>query len=657
MKKSLQLFFVLGVLSSANAQQKNNNGAKIVLQSKHSMVNQSAPYSPYKGIHGEYNIPFSKVFQKNETVSSSNKTEWSWYSEEEIGQTRYDIQTNATIYNHIVNNADGTISAIWTTAHSANPYDDRGTGYNYFNGTAWGAVTDARIEGDRVGYTTILNTQSGKEYVLAHNTNKSQLHESFRESKGTGTWVSDTTLKSPHEWGNFWPKSALGGANGETIHAISITYPTAGQNSTDPAYYNGQTGAILYSRGEFSSGSPLQIVWSIYNDTLPLLGPTHYSGFSADDYTIDAKGETIVIVAGGFGQDVVMIKSLDNGTSWTKTVVQQFPIPKYDYLTMTSDTNSDGAPDTLWTNDGALAALIDNTGLVHVFYGRQRMLGPALGELLSYPFTDGLYYWNENSTAEAIIAAVKDMDNTGAIEYYEYDQGNTWPFGLYSGQSLTTFPSAGVDANNNIYLTYSSIAELTYNSNNKSYRHQYVMRSDDQGATWWPSLDITENYTAGQSTYPVVEGVYGSIARRVDTHAHIVYQRDDGPGTGVPTGSTGSPDEGDNTSVNSIVYVKVPIANLINDVGVSENKNAISAVGVYPNPASDVANLVIKSAADQTATITISNMLGQQLATFSKSVIAGTNRVTVDVQNYNTGVYFIKTTIGSSSVTSKVIID
>src|SRR5207249_3549049 len=102
----------------------------------------------------------------------------------------------------------------------------------------------------------------------------------------------------------------------------------------------------------------------------------------------------------------------------------------------------------------------------------------------------GLFYWNEGATTSKLIAAIKDMNQNDTTDFLHVDAGN-WPFGLYAGQSLTSFPSAGVDANNSIYLGYSSIAEGTSNINSKAYRHQYVMRSDDQGATWWPSLDVT----------------------------------------------------------------------------------------------------------------------------------------------------------------------
>ena len=49
-----------------------------------------------------------------------------------IGVTTYDLQSNSALQTRVVNNLDGTISAVWTYSES---YDiaaaDRGTGYNF----------------------------------------------------------------------------------------------------------------------------------------------------------------------------------------------------------------------------------------------------------------------------------------------------------------------------------------------------------------------------------------------------------------------------------------------------------------------------------------------------------------------------------------------
>ena len=56
-----------------------------------------------------------------------------------IGLTQYDLQTNAAIDDRIAGSGDA-VSASWTMSLEITPFDDRGTGYNHFDGTEWGAT-------------------------------------------------------------------------------------------------------------------------------------------------------------------------------------------------------------------------------------------------------------------------------------------------------------------------------------------------------------------------------------------------------------------------------------------------------------------------------------------------------------------------------------
>ena len=65
--------------------------------------------------------------------------------ETEIGDTRYDLQTNSAIQRRIINHTNGTVSATWTYS-AVNSWATRGTGYNYFNGSSWGTAPTSQIE-------------------------------------------------------------------------------------------------------------------------------------------------------------------------------------------------------------------------------------------------------------------------------------------------------------------------------------------------------------------------------------------------------------------------------------------------------------------------------------------------------------------------------
>ena len=61
-------------------------------------------------------------------------------SEETIGKTLYDLQSNQAVgSSRLYLFDDGTLSAVWTMGFAgADPWGDRGTGYNYFDGTSSG---------------------------------------------------------------------------------------------------------------------------------------------------------------------------------------------------------------------------------------------------------------------------------------------------------------------------------------------------------------------------------------------------------------------------------------------------------------------------------------------------------------------------------------
>ena len=84
-----------------------------------------------------------------------------------IGGTYYDLQTNNSISNRLVVSDDGTISAAWTFSPDGDRsgsiiYPQRGTGYNYWDGSAWlyPAGPALRQETVRTGFTNIVVTLS-----------------------------------------------------------------------------------------------------------------------------------------------------------------------------------------------------------------------------------------------------------------------------------------------------------------------------------------------------------------------------------------------------------------------------------------------------------------------------------------------------------------
>jgi hypothetical protein len=105
----------------------------------------------------------SRINPSSKAAASANETI--------IGTTTYDVQTNGTISNRLVNYT-GHLSAVWNmsiTGSNANGWLDRGTGYNYSSddGLTWLPQPTTRIDSFRIGFTNIAYS-GNKEGILAH---------------------------------------------------------------------------------------------------------------------------------------------------------------------------------------------------------------------------------------------------------------------------------------------------------------------------------------------------------------------------------------------------------------------------------------------------------------------------------------------------------
>jgi len=179
----------------------------------------------------------------NPTTASNLKTATS--NETVIGTTTYDLQSNAAVQNRIIHHADGTISAAWTmSAQMTSSFTDRGTGYNFFDGSSWGAQPTNRLESSRGGWPSMIVMGSGKEASVTHNTDNSHVNMTYRATTGTGTWTEQniSSLDSNGIKQDLtWNRTAVGGLNNETMHMIAI----ANASDTVNQLY-GITNALVY---------------------------------------------------------------------------------------------------------------------------------------------------------------------------------------------------------------------------------------------------------------------------------------------------------------------------------------------------------------------------------------------------------------------------
>ncbi|MFQ5334940.1 MAG: sialidase family protein, partial [Flavobacteriales bacterium] len=332
-------------------------------------------------------------------------------SETIIGTTTYDLQTNTAIARRLFSHGSGKLSATWTfSTDMGGSWPDRGTGYNYFDGSSWGANPTVRIETIRTGWPEVISTSTGYEVVICHDPANGVLVKNDRATIGSGSWTEvNLTAISPT---NLWPRMAVGGSNGQTIHVIGLTTPVG--NGGNP--YNGLDGALLYSRSQDGG-----VTWDILAVQITGADTSNFSGFSGDSYCIDARGDVVAIVASGLGDGIAMWKSTDNGSTWTMSWPAKPQIPKFAEDVHNTDIILNG--DSMYSSDGTSAVLIDNNDVVHAFWGRQYIINDDITDgLLSYfPGINAIDYWNENmgeDNHDSIAGGY--MDNTNWVGWASY---------------------------------------------------------------------------------------------------------------------------------------------------------------------------------------------------------------------------------------------
>lgn len=625
MKRTLLLALGAFAFASAGAQQAIPTGKPVKVPAK--IANKAYTINHNNFVQTEmYALPLKSG---NPTTGANQVTS---LDEVVIGKTVYDLQTNSSVQNRVVNHGGGQVSAVWTFGKVDASFPERGTGYNYRDGSNWIQVGyDAdidnitRVENIRTGFPSLSRVAGKGDVVVAHDLNGSAQLAQNNNVGDLNTWSNAATPLDT----TFWNRMIVAGPDGKTIHNIALTTPTTGTPAGTP--FQGIDGALVYSRS-LNGGQ----TWDIQKSLLPGIDATLFKRFSGDAYAIDAKDNTVAFVVGGFNNDMFLMKSTDNGDNWTKTRIMDFPIDAFE--DQLSDVNSDGIADTIDTNDGAMAIVIDNNDLVHVFTSAMRMLNDDTtdGNYSYFPGTAGLLYWNENMGAdniELVLDGVPDRNANGTL-----DIGADIP--VYQ-VGLISHPSAGVDASNRIYVTFDCIADNTL-LDTRSYRHIFGMTTAD-GVNFTEPVELTpfDDFT---------EYVYGCIGKNVDNSVHLVYQRDGEPGIAVSPADANPHIYGE----NDIVYLAIDPAFLITSV--AENTN-IKGVSVYPNPASSFAQLTFTLTDATNINASLVNVMGQKVAAINGGNFApGTHTVNLDINGLAAGVYFVNLNTGNSVVTEKLIV-
>lgn len=459
-----------------------------------------------------------------------------------VGLTGYDFQTNASIDNRIVNHGDGQVSVAWTFSFGGND-DNRGTGWNHFDGSAWETVEAdhlamTRIEPEKTGWPSIGVTENGRQYSVAH-TVANGCRFTWREA-GETEWQSQLLNDYDGVTNDVdltWPRAT---ATGNTIHIIGSHF------DGDWPLDNPVAAGLHYIRSN-DGGDTFETI------PIPQLNGDFIGIFGGDAYAIHANGDNVAIV--GSPAAPSLWKSTDGGDTWTITYLQNVDNP------LAGTPNGDPTWDATLTSDGAFDVTVGADGVAHVFWGRSVTLwdDPAAAGYSTFPSTTtGIIYWNDSWDVSAVNTLGKtvvrdtDGDMLPPLEIVPADvpDATTINWNLQSTSGMSSFPSSGMDAEGNLYLVWTAIVEGANDDEGYMFRDAFAAKSLDGGNTWIGPVNITDS--------PEEDCAFACLAKLVDENMHVLFQADDMTGWGGAQNPTQ-----DGINVNEQHYLTVSVDDIV----------------------------------------------------------------------------------------------
>ena len=598
--------------------------------------------------------------------------------------TYYDLQSNQFVANRMYQMPDGSVAAVATMSHTPSNQSapDRGTGYNFYRDGEWMEEPETRIEPFMAGWPSIAQWGETGEILLCHG--NGALNCFTREVAGEGEWVNMGPLPNypegyPYNEYPTWPRVITCGDNHNVIIAVAALQHSISSDETDVR-------TVIF-RSEDA------ITWTV--DYSPLQEFGYETGFfSADDYALAANGHTVALLYSGcVTNSVWMFKSTDDGLTWNGRRVWEDP---YEGI------NDWGSPESVFEDtlfrpmNGAI--VVDKNGVAHVALNTFEMIRTEdnlADQTYSYwagRSVDGIIYWND--TQEGPIAdtyheeyvgtpyeehlanpnphhaarlwwPIADdpgyvhmvPDSTKWIGFIPMYEGFTWDQDKYylSGTEYVSkfygasgHPVLSCDPEGNLACAYSSpCMALEQGYENDSYRrHIYVSyRNVDDG--YW--TQIVDDLSDPEAIFELsgAENMFTMSVLNTINPGEFWFGFESDEQIGLYWGSNAS----QTSATENSIYVMKVIADP-EMVSVPESTEAQDVIyGIYPNPATDY--VVVKSAMDVDANITIFNLVGQTVKQFSKSLKLGENTIGIDLQS---GIYFCNIEANGFTKTIKFVV-
>lgn len=554
--------------------------------------------------------------------------------ESEMGDTWYDKQSNRAVANRVYLYPDGTAAAVWTYGINATGFDDRGAGYNYFDGNNWGPWPTSRVESVKCGWPSYAPLGENGEILVSHDA-VDELFVNIRTEKGSGDWEEQTLQGPPGNEKITWPRVMTSGVDNNIIHILGQIRDYPSGSPMTLGYFRSQDGGDT---------------WDLENYEIPGTNYDFYTELGADSYTFaEPRNGTIAFFVANLWCDAFIMKSTDNGDTWEKIIVWEHPYPFYNDETIFTDT--------LWAPDNSGHIALDSEGKAHVVFGLGRIFKDAAGTTFTHwpGLQDGIVYWNEDMDPFEhsnqhkaldpyevleedvnLIGWSQDLDGNGELDF-------TDDILSYSSIGLSTMPNITIDDNNQIFVVWASTTE-GYDNGLNNYKHLWSRMAINPAWGWSEFHDLTD-----ELIHIFDECVYPQFAPLSDDFVYVMYNADANPGNAVD----GDHDYQQNRQVWSIIDKQ-------DLVGVDENESfSVDHVSQnYPNPCSE--STVVQVKLDQAAVVSleVSNLMGQQVSALAeRKVNAGTHLFTLDVSNLKPGIYLYSVLANGKKVNRKMIVE
>ncbi len=548
-------------------------------------------------------------------------------TEDVLGTTFYDMQTNGSIQNRMYVYPDGRMVGTWMRGTDVG--SQRGTGYNYFNGTSWGDPPTSRIETRRAGWPSYSPWGVNGEIVVTHD-DILGLIICTRPQIGTGSWTQSILAGPAGAADISWPRMITNGPTNSSVHILATTY--SGYMGLNDSY------ALLYYRS-LDGGT----TWDKKDVILPGMDSTIYGGFNGDEYAWGTPhGDTIYFAVSGPWVDTFIMKSNDNGETWTKTPVLSNANKKL------SASVQDVAPFT--NSDGAVAVEMDHNGVMHVAFG----IGGGYmsgGTRYIYINQNGLVYWNSTMPMVTDSLDLDTLEAHGQLLGAVYNGPN--PEDTIVGApsyrvGLSSFPQISIDSWNNIYFLWSAVTPGNPSPDPFNFRHIWGRAKFHDKPAMTDMIDFNDNIFS-----LFYEFVYTSLAKNVrNDKLAMVYQVSSTPGSNIV--STEIP-----VHECNIEYREIPGSSFWTTGAAKSPVAGVNAVSQnFPNPVNGKTwfNVMLDKPAG--VTIEVSDLTGRMIMHIDKGMVqAGAQKYDIDGNQLSPGVYFYTVKINNDSYTHKMIVE